>query len=113
MTPEPFTEKADPPTEDGVKEALGRSHSHWTALLAHLAETYPQVTETWRFFGGKMGHWTLRVMSRKRTSATCSRVSSFISSPCGSVNGRSGAQTAERGERVRRNPLESRRGAML
>lgn len=67
MTLDPFTEKANPPTKEGVAAALGRSATHWRALLAHLAETYPRVTETWRFFGGKLGHWTLRVMSRKRT----------------------------------------------
>jgi hypothetical protein len=65
MTDIVFAEKGQPPRDDELAAVLGRSGRRWKELLDHLAETYPPLTETWKFY--RQSGWILRVMRRKRT----------------------------------------------
>jgi hypothetical protein len=61
-----FGDKSKPPTANDLAEVLGRTHSHWNALLAHAVAEYDPLDMTWNFAGANWG-WSLRLKQKKRT----------------------------------------------
>jgi hypothetical protein len=61
-----FDDKTKQPTEEDLKEILGRSFTHWDTLNAHAAEEYPPLDVTWNYAGANWG-WSLRLKQKKRT----------------------------------------------
>jgi len=61
-----FEDKKHEPTQPQLDEALGRSATHWKALVEHARSEYAPLTEEWGFSGAKWG-WSLRLKRKKRT----------------------------------------------
>lgn len=60
-----FPEKAHPPADAALKEALGKAKPHWDALLAHLDDDHEGLAREWKFYGAKFG-WQLKVAGKKK-----------------------------------------------
>jgi hypothetical protein len=60
-----FDDEAGPPDAGELAAVLGRASRLWDALVRHMAETYPPVTETWNHGGDKFG-WSLRLKRKER-----------------------------------------------
>ena len=61
-----FDDKSKEPLAAELEGALGRSSARWDELVAHIAEEYAPLDQTWNFSGAKWG-WSLRLKQRKRT----------------------------------------------
>lgn len=60
-----FEDKKSKPTQTQLDEALGRSTTHWKALVEHAKSEYAPLVEEWGFSGAKWG-WSLRLKQKKR-----------------------------------------------
>lgn len=61
-----FTDKNRAPTEESIREALGRAASAWRALFDELHAEHPELLESWRYYAdGKS--WLLKVTRRSKT----------------------------------------------
>ncbi len=60
-----FEDKANQPDEKKLAEALGDSYVFWENIKTHLAETYGELTEEWKFYNPKSG-WQLKTLRKKR-----------------------------------------------
>lgn len=60
-----FCDRAEMPTDDMVRAALGPAYRHWTTLRAALALEYVPLAETWSHAGMSHG-WALRLARRDR-----------------------------------------------
>lgn len=61
-----FADKAKPPRETDVVEALGRSSVHWRAITDTLAHDHTPLDASWVYSGAAWG-WALRLRHRKRS----------------------------------------------
>jgi hypothetical protein len=62
MSTNPFDDKAAKPDDAALAKALGKSRTHWDALLAYLDEA--GVAREWKFYGAKYG-WQVKAASKK------------------------------------------------
>jgi len=54
------------PTAEIIFSHLGRTKIYWTSLFEFIHDTYPELSEEWRFYkDGKS--WLLKVTKKKRT----------------------------------------------
>ena len=60
-----FIDQAHRPTDPELSEALAETYQLWTELRDALIETYPPMTETWKFAGKSTG-WGMRLMQKDR-----------------------------------------------
>jgi hypothetical protein len=65
MTLSAFPEKSHPPEPAELDTVLGPSSEIWNQLIAHMAATYPPITELWNCAGAKSG-WSLRLKRKDR-----------------------------------------------
>jgi hypothetical protein len=68
LAPSVFVDKAAPPTEDGIEDAMGQALTRWDGLRARLARELGPVEETWSF-GGRRHGWSLRIARGDRVVA--------------------------------------------
>jgi hypothetical protein len=61
-----FDEKSNPPDDDALADALGRSKVHWDALVAHLDGLGEALRPEWKFYGKKHG-WQLKYTRKKKS----------------------------------------------
>lgn len=59
-----FDEKAEPPNDAALTQALGRSKAHWDAIMCHV-EGIEGVSVEWKFYGKKHG-WQVKAMRKKK-----------------------------------------------
>jgi hypothetical protein len=62
MTNNPFDDKATRPDDAALAKVLGKSRTHWDALLAYLGEA--GVAREWKFYGAKYG-WQIKAANKK------------------------------------------------
>jgi hypothetical protein len=60
-----FDDESHPPEPGGLEAVLGWSAGLWDDLVAHVAASYPPITQLWNFAGAKTG-WSLRLKRRDR-----------------------------------------------
>jgi hypothetical protein len=60
-----FDDKSRPPASGELAEVLGPALRPWDDLIAHVAATYPPITQLWNFAGAKYG-WSLRLKCKDR-----------------------------------------------
>ncbi len=60
-----FADQAVEPTAEMLKTALGRAHTRWERLTAHILEQKPKVKFIWKMTT-KDGGWMMRAMDGKR-----------------------------------------------
>jgi hypothetical protein len=65
MEPNPFLDKAHPPTPAELERVLGRADARWKRLREQLDAEFGALTPTWTFSGKALG-WSLRLSSGKR-----------------------------------------------
>lgn len=63
--PSYFEDKARPPNEHRLKDALGSTYPVWRDLERHLGQLYGDIEQEWRYYGKNYG-WTLKVRRKKR-----------------------------------------------
>jgi hypothetical protein len=61
-----FDDKSTKPGASDLERTLGRTAAHWADLIAHVADKYAPLDETWNFAGANWG-WSLRLKRKKRT----------------------------------------------
>jgi hypothetical protein len=61
-----FDDRERKPGAGDLERMPGRTLTHWTSLIAHVADRYAPVDQTWNFAGEKWG-WSLRLKRKKRT----------------------------------------------
>jgi len=61
-----FADKAVPPEEQALAQALGPARQSWYELLTQLASALPGLSRQWRY-GGRTVGWGLRVQQGART----------------------------------------------
>lgn len=66
LLPNAFVGRAEAPTPDAVKAALGPAHEAWTRWLSELARDHGADVHEWKTYSVKAG-WSLRVIRKKRT----------------------------------------------
>jgi hypothetical protein len=59
-----FDEKAEPPNDAALTQALGRSKAHWDAIMRHV-EDIEGVSVEWKFYGKKHG-WQVKAVRKKK-----------------------------------------------
>ena len=60
-----FDDKTMKPTPQKLARALGESNGLWKEIKKHLKAEYGELTEDWKFYGGKSG-WILKTLRKKR-----------------------------------------------
>lgn len=60
-----FMDKAVIPTEDDLKEKLGKTYAYWQKLKSYLFDSLKDPSEAWNFPGKKYS-WSFRLKSKKR-----------------------------------------------
>ncbi len=65
MTLSAFTDKAQPPSDESLGEALGKSYRAWTRLVEALSEDLGPISLEWGFTSASTG-WGLRIRVKKR-----------------------------------------------
>ena len=60
-----FADKANRPQDDDVVKTLGRSSSHWRAIVETAARDHAPLAASWIYSGAAWG-WALRLSRRKR-----------------------------------------------
>ena len=60
-----FGEKAHAPTDDDLREVLGRAYSAWNKLIAAADERIGPIDEVWAFTSASTG-WGLRLRHKDR-----------------------------------------------
>jgi hypothetical protein len=60
-----FTDKANPPGEHELSEALGETKLLWDGLKDYANENYSNLTEDWKHYGKNSG-WTMKLLMKKR-----------------------------------------------
>lgn len=60
-----FDDRATPPTEQALAQALGRAAAAWSLLKAQVGRQCAPLSEEWAFAGAKFG-WSLRLKHGKR-----------------------------------------------
>lgn len=58
-----FDDKERAPDGRALAKGLGPAKKLWDAFVRHVSETYPPVTEAWRFYKA----WSLRLKRKDRT----------------------------------------------
>ena len=64
MTGSAFTDRTAPPDDADLAAVLGRSKTHWDAILAHV-DGLEGVAPEWKHYAGKHG-WQLKLMAKRR-----------------------------------------------
>jgi hypothetical protein len=60
-----FTDKTAKPTQNALIEILGKTFSLWEELLINIQTIVGDITEEWKYYGGKSG-WQLKILLNKR-----------------------------------------------
>lgn len=60
-----FTDKSREPTDEDLREVLGKSYQVWTRLIDAVAEQIGPISETWGFTSKSTG-WGLRLRQKDR-----------------------------------------------
>lgn len=60
-----FADKASPPRDDDVAQAIGRSHAHWRAIVETGVVDQTPLAASWVHSGANWG-WSLRLRHGKR-----------------------------------------------
>jgi hypothetical protein len=60
-----FTEKNIRPSEDNVKQVLGKTYILWEKIREYTTQNYPGAVEEWNYPGDKYG-WSFRIKDKKR-----------------------------------------------
>lgn len=60
-----FEDKNKEPTDEMLKDALGKTYQFWKEFKKHLGEEYGELAEDWKFYGQKYG-WQLKILKGKR-----------------------------------------------
>jgi hypothetical protein len=60
-----FLDRAAPPDDRWLAEALGKTWSLWTAIRDHVRSEHGPIAEEWKYYGVKYG-WTLKTLRQKR-----------------------------------------------
>jgi hypothetical protein len=55
-----FDDKTTPPTEAGLRRALGSAAAPWSELVSHIQDTYAPTVEQWHYAGARYG-WSFRI----------------------------------------------------
>ena len=63
-----FSDAGDKPDDASLCERLGRTKTHWDAILDLVDAKYGDVAPEWKFYGKKHG-WQLKLMGKKRAFA--------------------------------------------
>jgi hypothetical protein len=58
-------DRTQPPTDQSLRDVLGRASDLWTALRNGLQADHGPLAEEWNFAGTKYG-WSLRLKQKKR-----------------------------------------------
>ena len=60
-----FDDKAHPPDDTALAEALGRTKRHWDEVVAYGLDAFDGVADEWKFYGKKHG-WQLKLLHKRR-----------------------------------------------
>ena len=60
-----FDDKSIIPDDDMVAAVLGNVAPIWSDLRSHITESYPNVTDEWKYYGKAAG-WSCKLISKKR-----------------------------------------------
>ncbi len=59
-----FNDKSNKPDSKTLQEALGETYLFWEEIKKHIAATYGEVVEEWKFYNQKSG-WIMKVLLKK------------------------------------------------